>query len=171
MGLTFGGDTVATAKYTDGSSKSIKGGGLYQLGLGGLYQFESTPMALLLSANYHADSVTASNGDMSFHRYPVEILAYYTGKDRFRFGGGARIVTSPEASLTINGSTQKVTFDNTTGIVAEIGYRMAPRSWLNFRYVSEKYKVKNYTSTSGITVPVSGTTDGSHIGVNFTFEF
>jgi hypothetical protein len=126
---------------------------------------------MMLSANYHVDGITASNGDMSFRRYPIEALAYYTGVESFRFGGGIRVVTSPEASLTINGSTEKKVFDNATGYVAELGYKMGPYSWVNFRYVSEKYQLKTYTSTSGTTTPPVGTYDGSHFGVNFLFEF
>lgn len=173
MGLTYGGDDIFTATTTSGSTKSVKGGSLVQFGLGGLYQFESVPVALMLSANYHADSVTASNGDMSFHRYPIETLAYYTGVENFRFGGGIRVVTSPTASATINGATQKIVFDNATGYVAELGYRMAPHAWINFRYVSEKYQAKTYTSTSGTTSSVAGSKpfDGSHFGVNILFEF
>jgi hypothetical protein len=173
MGLTYGGDDIFTATTTTGSTKNVKGGGLVQFGLGGLYQFESAPMALLLTANYHVDSVTASNGDLNFHRYPIETLAYYTGAERFRIGGGVRIVTSPEASMTINGATQKIVFDNATGYVAELGYKMSQMSWINFRYVSEKYQGKTYTSTSGTTTSLAGTKaiDGSHFGVNVTFEF
>ncbi len=172
MGLTYGGDDIFTATTTSGSTKSVKGGGLVQFGLGGLYQFESAPVALMLSANYHADSVTASNGDMSFHRYPIETLAYYTGVESFRFGGGIRVVTSPTASATLNGATQKIVFDNATGYVAELGYKMAPFAWINFRYVSEKYQAKTYTSTSGTTTSVVGeSADGSHFGVNILFEF
>ena len=150
MGLTYGGDDIFTATTTTGSTKTVNGGSIVQFGVGGLYQFESVPVALMLSANYHVDSVTASNGDMSFHRYPIETLAYYTGVEHFRFGGGVRIVTSPEASMTINGATEKIVFDNATGYVAELGYKTAQYSWINFRYVSEKYQVKTYTSTSGI---------------------
>ncbi len=169
-GMTYGGDSIYTATYTSGGSTSIKAGSLVQLGIGGLYQFENNPLALMLSANYHFDSSTASNGDMSFNRFPIEALAYYTGKERFRIGGGMRVVNSPESSLTINGATTKYTFDNTTGLVVEVGYQMAPRGWLNFRFVSEKYQVK---TSNGINVSNQGwkSVNGSHVGVNFTYEF
>jgi hypothetical protein len=171
-GITFGGDTIATAKYTDGTSKNVTGGGLAQFGLGMSYQFENTPLALLLSANYHYHTAAASNGDITFSRVPVELLAYYTGVERCRFGAGVRVVNSPEATVTINGSSQKETFDNTTGAVAEFGYKMAPSTWLNLRYVSEKYQGNTYTSSGG-TTSLKGTTpkDGSHFGVMLGFEF
>jgi hypothetical protein len=172
-GLTAGGDTIATAKYTDGSSKNVNAGGLVQLGLGGSYQFENTPLALLLSANYHFHTAAASNGDITFSRFPIEVLGYYTGVERFRFGGGIRLVNSPEATIKINGTSEKITFDNTIGYVGELGYKVSNVSWLNFRYVSEKYQGNTHTFTDGTTASLKGTTpvNGSHFGVNFAFEF
>ena len=171
-GLTFGGDTIATAKYTDGSSKNVNAGGLVQFGLGGSYQFEEAPVNLALTANYHYHTAAASNGDITFSRVPVEILAYYTGVERWRFGGGVRFVNSAQATAKVNGNTEKMTFDNTRGYVAEFGYKAAKSSWVNFRYVSEKYTGNTDTSTSGVTTSAaSNHYDGSHFGVNFVFEF
>jgi hypothetical protein len=172
-GMTFGGDTVATATFKNGSSQTIKGGGMQQLGFGGLYQFDNSPIALLLSANVHFHYVTASNGNMIFRRVPVEVLAYYTGVERFRIGGGARFVNSAEASITIDGAAQKTTFDNATGYVAEVGYHIDTPVWVSFRYVSEKYQGNTYTSASGTKTSLAGTKayDGTHAGVNLSFVF
>ncbi len=173
-GMTYGGDTIATARYTDGSTQDIKAGSLIQIGAGALYQFDEKPLALMLSANYQFDTATGKNGDLTFGRYPIEALAYYTGKERFRIGGGVRFVNSPEFNATINGITNKIVFDRTTGLVAEVGYQLSPRGWINFRFVSEKYKPNRVvwagggvTSLVGLTSSVSG----SHMGVNFNYEF
>lgn len=172
-GLTFGGDTIATAKYTDGSSTNVKGGGLAQFGLGASYQFQDTPLALMLSANYHYHTVAGSNGDITFRRMPIEVLAYYTGVERCRFGAGVRLVNSPEATVNINGVTQKATFDKTTGAVAEFGYKMSPSTWVNLRYVSEKYQGNTRTYPNGTTASLKGTTpvSGNHFGLMLAFEF
>jgi len=175
-GLTYGGDTIATARYTDGSTTDIKGGALIQFGIGGLYQFEDNPVALMLSANYHVHSAFGKNGDISFSRMPIEALAYYTGKKRFRIGGGVRIVNSPEFTSTVSSPISPIksaTFDNATGIVAEIGYQLSPQGWLNFRFVSEKYQGKLLTAWNGATASLAGSApvSGSHLGVNFSYEF
>jgi hypothetical protein len=172
-GFTSGGDTIETAQYTDGSSKNVKGGGLAQFGLGASYQFQNTPLALLLSANYHYHTATASNGDITFSRVPIEVLAYYTGVERCRFGAGVRLVNSPETKKTINGVTQKTTYDKTTGAVVEFGYKMAPSTWLNLRYVSEKYQGNTRTNSNGTTTPLTGSKpiSGNHFGVMLGFEF
>lgn len=170
-GYTYGGDTVATVNFANGDASNLKGGALYQIGIGGLYQFESQPVALRLSANFHYDLVSTRNGGVFFYRFPIESLAYYTGIEKFRIGGGARVINSPEVSTTINGVTDRITYNNTTGIVAEVGYQLAPRAWLNFRLVSEKYQGKEQTA-NGITTSLAGmpARSGSHIGVNFSFE-
>ncbi len=127
----------------------------------------------MMSVNYHFHSAMASNGENTFDRVPVEFLAYYTGKEHFRIGGGYRILNSPEWIKSVNGFTQKATFENATGLVAEIGYQMSTPVWINFRFVSEKYQAKSYTSTSGTTWSMVGSApfSGSHIGVNFNYEF
>jgi hypothetical protein len=160
IGLTFGGDTLATAYFTNGDTKSIKAGELLQIGLGALYQFDTMPLALSMTANYHWDSVTASNGDMKFKRYPIEMLAYYSGMERFRVGGGVRMVQSPEITLSINGTSQTYKYDNTTGLVLETGFKLDKSSWLNLRYVSEQYKGNNLL-----------TKNGSHFGLFLLGEF
>jgi hypothetical protein len=175
-GMTYGGDTVAKAVFTDGSSTDIKGGGLLQFGAGGVYQFEAQPLALMLSANYHFHSASGTNGSISFDRLPIEALAYYTGKERFRFGGGVRIINSPKAESTVPGSgfeVKSITYENTTGLVAEVGYQLSKQGWLNFRFVSEKYQGKQATAYNGATASLAGTApkSGSHLGMNLTYEF
>lgn len=173
LGITFGGDTIFSASTTTGEEKEVKGGELVQLGIGGLYQFEDAPVALAFSINKHMDTVTASNGEIKFTRNPYEALVYYTGAENFRFGGGIRIVTSPESSITINGATEKIVFDNARGYVAELGYKAAKNLWINVRYVSEKYQGRTYTFTNGSTASIAGSTpfDGSHFGIFTVFEF
>lgn len=175
-GMTYGGDTVATAYFNNGSSTDIKGGGLMQFGAGGLYQFENTPLALMLSANYHFHSAGGTGGSVSFNRFPIEALAYYTGKERFRLGGGVRIINSPEADSTTQGSgftVKNVLYKDTTGLVAEIGYQLSSEGWINFRFVSEKYQGKTATAYNGATASLANDSpkSGSHMGVNFTYEF
>ncbi len=171
-GLTYGGDAIFTATYTDGSTTDIKAGSLLQFGMGGLYQFATQPLVLLVTANYHFDSISAKNGDGKFTRIPIEVLAYYTGTERYRFGGGIRFVRSPEAHITKDGYTQKYTFDSTTGLVLELGYQLESLAWLNFRAVSEKYQYKTFDDGGTVYSLVGAPAiSGNHIGVNMTAVF
>lgn len=175
-GLTYGGDTIATAIYDNGSSTDIKGGGLLQFGAGCLYQLVNQPLALLLSVNYQFHSASGTTGSISFGRMPIEALAYYTGKERFRIGGGVRMVKSPEYISEVSSPAypvKQITFDDTTGLVAEIGYQLSSQSWLNFRFVSEKYQGKTMTLWNNVSGSIAGSSplSGSHLGVNYSYEF
>lgn len=157
-GLTYGGDTLATAVYTNGDTKNIKAGSIFQFGMGGLWQMQDTPIAIQLTANYHFDGASGSNGSLKFTRYPIEGLLYYTGIERVHLGAGVRYVLSPSYKDNV-GISYTVNFENTTGLVGEFGYAMTPVLWMNFRLVSEKYK-------SGST-----TVNGNHAGLIFTYRF
>jgi len=170
-GITYGGDTIGKISFTNGTTSNIKAGSFLQFGAGGLYQFQENPIAVMLSANYHFDSVSAKNGTASFDRFPIEVLAYYTGKEKFRVGGGLRIINSAELASSIS-ANQKFTFGATRGLVGEIGYQLDSHGWLNFRFVSEKYQAQTevlngVTYSRANSAPVSG----SHLGVNFTYVF
>ncbi len=121
----------------------------------------------------HYHTATASNGDITFSRVSIDVLGYCTGVQRCRFGAGVRLVNAPVASKTINGATEKVTFDKTTGAVAEFGYKLAPSTWLNLRYVSEKYQGNTLSYANGTTASLSGTQpiSGNHFGLMLGFEF
>jgi hypothetical protein len=169
-GLTGGGDKVATVQYTNGNSSTLHAGGLVQIGAGVLWQFEA-PVALALTANYHVDDATAKNGDATFDRIPLEAIAYYTGENHWRFGGGVRFVQSPKYKAHVDGqSDDSIEFKDTVGAVAEIGYGFNEHAWLNLRLVSENYQVNSVTS-GGRTYSASGSINGSHIGINFLYQF
>ncbi len=171
-GLTAGGDQVATVHYTNGHSVNLHAGGLLQIGAGMLWQFDA-PVALALTANYQVDSANGRNGDATFDRTPLELLAYYTGTPKWRFGGGVRFVQSPKYVGHVDGyADDTIDFDNSTGAVAEIGYGFNQHMWLNFRYVSEKYQ-PNRVSSGGVSSSGSNfaSVNGSHAGINFTYQF
>lgn len=172
-GLTAGGDTIATAEYTNGTSNNLKGGGLVQLGGGILWQSASMPLATAFTVNYHVDNASGSNGDIRFSRIPLEAIAYYTGVEKWRFGAGVRLVQSPKLVADINNVKETVKYKDATGVVVEAGYGITPNAWINVRYVAEKYRPNTFTAANGQTFNISNATkdDGSHIGVNFLYQF
>ncbi|GAB5605024.1 hypothetical protein [Sideroxyarcus sp. TK5] len=171
-GLTYGGDTLVTVNYSDGSSGKVKAGSFVQLGAGMFYQMQDRPMALQITANYHYDLEQGSNGSVLFYRYPIEALAYYTGNERWRLGGGVRYVTNPMRTITLNGK-YRISYDNAFGLVGEAGYAMTPNFWINVRAVLEKYQPKEYTINGVFTADMSTSqsANGNHLGVNFTYQF
>ena len=159
-GLTFGGETLATMTYADGRTDSLTAGGLVMI-YGGLDYRLDDAISLQGTIGYHVDSVTAANGDASFSRIPLELLAYYHSSDTIRFGGGVRFVNSPKIEGTGIAANVNGSFDNTVGMIIEGEYLLDPTIGIKVRYVSETYH------PTGIPVSV----DGSHIGVLANFYF
>lgn len=168
LGVTGGGDRLATAEFDDGSSESIRAGGLLQFGFGALWQPAHGPLALQATFNYHTDDVSAANGTLRFSRYPIEVLGYYTGVARFRFGAGPRFVFNPRLKVDVPGDNSKIVFEDTIGAVVEAGYQVAPYMWVNLRFTGETYKIK---SINGSSVTADSEVSGNSIGANIVLYF
>lgn len=171
-GLTTGGDDIFDIRYTDGSSKKVKAGGLLEVGAGVLYNAPQTPVSAQLTLNYHFDTASASNGDASFERYPLEGALYYTGVKDWRFGAGARLALSPKAETSIDRNDIDIAFKDTVGYLVEIGYRVLPGFWINLRAVQEDYEVEKITY-NGTNLALSDNRDisGDHVGLNVAWAF
>lgn len=167
-GLTFGGDTLATVRFTNGDTDKIKAGGLVHLSAGVLWAPVDLPMSVQLNAGYHVDDVSASNGDLRFSRYPLEALVFYKGIRDWRFGAGARQANSPRLKTDLGGVTSQTEFKNATGFVGEVGYQLTRSIWINARYVKEDYKVERFGS-GGSSITLSGTSKGDHGGIYMMF--
>ena len=173
LGFTIGGNTISRLARADGTIREISAGGLYQVGLGALYQWAALPLSAALTINYHYDSDYNSNDNASFRRNPLEALVYFNGLNPFRIGGGMRYIYAARADSTINGVTEKIRFENAKGSIVEIGYQVTPYGWVNLRYVKEKYYVMSYTTSGGTGPGLSGNApyDGSHFGLFITYEY
>lgn len=172
LGATFGGNAVSKITYPNGAIQEISAGGLYQIGLGVLYQAEVIPVSVALTLNYHYNADYNNNDNAAFRRNPVEALFYFNGPGNFRIGGGMRYVYSARVNSTLNGVTEKITYKNTRGSIVEIGYQVRPYGWVNLRYVRETYRVATYT-TSGTSPALAEDTpyNGSHVGLFISYEY
>lgn len=160
-GLTFGGDTLITVPFTDGSTEDIRAGGLVHLYGGGEYRFNDS-FALQATVGYHVnDTKAASNGSVRFTRIPVDVLALYSVNEKVRLGVGAQFVSGPELKGSGVASNVNQKFDSTTGAIVEGEYLFTPHVGLKLRYVAEKYT----PSGGGQKV------DGSHGGLMFSYYF
>jgi hypothetical protein len=153
-GVTGGGDKVATAIYTDGSTKSVNGGGLFLMYAGVEYRVNDV-FSAQGSLGYHVDQVTGTNGDITFGRFPLEFMGYYHINDQLRLGGGARFVNGAKVKGSGVVSNINASFDNAVGMVIEGEYMTSPKIGVKVRYVKEEYQL------SGTSVKY----DGSHFGL------
>ncbi|MBB5019731.1 hypothetical protein HNQ59_003039 [Chitinivorax tropicus] len=170
-GLTYGGDTLGYLEYTDGKRSDLKGGGLLQLGGGLVIRPVGAPYSLMTTINYHVNNVAASNGDATFSRMPLELLGYYHIDSNWRIGGGVRRVLSPKVKMELDGRNLDVDYNDTTGLVLEVGYGVE-RLWAGLRYVHEQYEAKSVSRyNQSVTVQNAPKQDGSHIGLMGYFMF
>lgn len=167
-GLTGGGDKLATVRFSDGSTESINAGGLVHLGLGFVWQPVLTPLSVQATIGWHGDTITADNGDLRFTRVPIELLGFVHPAPNVRIGGGVRWVTSPELKTDVAGLNDSIRFKDTTGAVAEAGYRFGQRTWLNLRYTVEDYEAE---SVNGFAVQPTGKSAARSVGINVMFLF
>ena len=161
MGFTSGGDTLFDASYSDGSTDSVTAGGELMF-YGGVDYRLNDVVSLQGTLGYHFDSTKpATNGEVSFNRWPLELLAYYHVKESFRLGGGFRIINNPKLEGSGIASSVSESYANTMGLVIEGEYLVGPTFGIKLRHVSEKYKVSGGSSSI----------DGSHLGILASFYF
>lgn len=159
MGISAGGDKLATARYTDGSNVNLHAGGLVYFTAGADYHF--TPnFSLQGTVNYHVDQANADNGDIKFQRFPVELIGYYQPNPSWRIGGGVRYTSNPKLRSSGAASGLDTDFDSTTGAVIETEWFTSPRLGVKLRYVNEKFKPHGYEEI-----------DGSHVGLSINYYF
>jgi hypothetical protein len=157
VGVTGGGDTLATVVFTDGSTDSIKAGGLVHVYGGAEFRL-GEQVTMQATIGYHVDETNgASNGSLRFSRYPIELLAHYQVAPNVRLGGGARFVNNAKIDSRGVLSGARVDFDSTVGAVIEGEYLVTPNIGLKLRAVNEKYKA------GGVSV------DGNHVGFYFSW--
>jgi hypothetical protein len=165
-GLTAGGDKLATAEYSHGGSVDVRAGGLIAF-LAGVDYRVNQQFSFQGTFGFHVDQASAKNGDVTFKRFPIEVLGYFHPTDKMRVGGGVRYVSSPKLNGDGFGSGVYQEFDNTVGAVVEGEYFFTPNLGLKLRYVKEEYE-SSYVVRRQTFVEK---TKGDHIGIFGNFYF
>lgn len=157
-GLTVGGDKLTEMQYTNGMTANTTAGGTFQLYGGVEARFDV--LSLQFNLGYHFDKNNASNGSVTFERYPVELLAHYPVTENWRLGGGVRHISSAKVHGSGVASFTSVDLGASTGPVVELEYLFSARSGLKGRVAKDTYR-------SGSKSEV----DGTHFGLMWTYYF
>lgn len=161
VGVAGGGDTLAHVTFTDGSSQNVTAGGGGTIYAGAEFR-TSDVVSFQTTLGYHfRTTAAASNGDVTFSRWPLDLLGFYQVNDKFRLGGGAQIELSPKLKGSGVASNIQEDFSTATGAVLEGEYLFTPAIGMKVRYVAVKFK------------PSSGgqSANGNHAGLMFNFYF
>ncbi len=165
-GLTAGGDKLATAEYSNGGSIDVRAGGMIAF-LAGVDYRVNQQFSFQGTVGFHVDQASAKNGDVTFKRFPIEVLAYFHPSDKMRIGGGVRYVSSPKLNGDGFGAGVYQEFDNTVGAVIEGEYFFSPNVGLKLRYVKEEYESSYVYRRQTFTEK----TKGDHVGIFGNFYF
>ena len=155
MGISGGGDKLATAEYTDGQTQNIRAGsGVYFTG--GVDYRVASDFSIQGTINFHIDDTSASNGSIRFERFPIEFLGYYHVNDALRIGAGLRYINGAKLSSSGAASGLNFKFDNTVSSVAEAEYFWTPQIGMKMRYVKETFKAPGIKDVKANHVGISG---------------
>lgn len=156
-GAAGGGDKLATIIFTNGDQKDINAGDAVFVDAGVLHNFADSNWSFKGTVGYSFITVHADNGDSTFDRMPIDLLAIYSHGDH-HFGLGMTYHMNPH--LDLSGFGPNADFDNATGLLLQYQYWM-----FGVRYTDITYKV------SAGTPCVKCSFDGSSLGLFFNFAF
>jgi hypothetical protein len=154
-GLTFGGDDILKAQYTNGAEDEMEAGGLIDLKAGFRYQAPDSSLVAQATVGYFFDSVNAKNGDAEISRIPLEALAFFNFGNHL-LGGGVTYHTSNNTESDFAGASFDEDFKDAAGLVVEYGYKVSPQATVAIRLVDIDYE---FESTQTVKV------DASHVGL------
>ncbi len=120
LGVTFGGDELAEVLVThdgDTDAEDIHAGELFYISGGAIFPIANTDFSLQTTIGWHTDSIIASNGDVGFDRFPLEVISFYNFKQH-RLGAGLTYNLSPELDLDDAGGSN-IEFKNALGYLFE----------------------------------------------------
>jgi hypothetical protein len=158
IGVSGGGDKLASGQYKDGRTVDLRAGGALYLSAGVDYRIFPA-FSLQGTVNYHVDDGSAWNGDFRFERYPIELIGYFQPDPAFRVGGGIRYTVSPTLSSNGKAPEANARYDNARSAVVEAEYFPEPDMGVKLRYVHETFKARGREI------------DGSHVGMSVNFYF
>jgi len=157
-GIDFGGETLATVVFTNGSSESIKANEGFYFGGGASILLDSKDIEIEPTLSYKYTSAGGSNQDVTWTRFPLEVLAFYR-MPKFRLGGGLTYHLSPKLKASGALANFSVKVDDAAGAVLQADYFLTPKFTLGGRYTILEYKA------NGIPAKSNG------VGITFGFIF
>jgi hypothetical protein len=160
-GIDLGGDTIVTATFVDGESRTIRGNEGAYFGGGMAIVSAAKDWEYHLTLAYKFSLIDADNGDIEWTRLPLEALAFYRFA-RVRIGGGLAYHLNPrlEGSGVVGGLD--IRFKNALGAIVQVDWRITENIALGARYTMLEYDAKE---------PASGSAKSNGLGVAFSINF
>ncbi|NVK25379.1 MAG: hypothetical protein HWE10_10665 [Gammaproteobacteria bacterium] len=168
IGIATGGDEMGELTYETGDSTEVSAGGGITLGGGFEVQSADKPFGATVTINYHSDSATASNADITMDRFEFTVLPYYQLNEQIQVSAGLSMHTGVELEVDFEG-TETLEFDSALATIVELRYLFETGDMtLSGRFTSVEYEPTSY---NGRSVSGGEVVDGSNLGLFFTWSF
>ena len=160
-GIDLGGETIVTANFVDGESRTIRGNEGAYFGGGMAIISAAKDWEYHLTLAYKFSLIDADNGDIEWTRVPLEALAFYRFA-RVRVGGGLAYHINPrlEGSGVVGGLD--IRFKDALGAIVQVDWRITETVALGGRYTMLEYDAKE---------PARGSAKSNGLGVSFSINF
>lgn len=158
LGYDTGGDTLVTVTFTNGDTANIKANRGLFLGGGVSLLNDARNVETEITLSYKIDDITASNGDVTWSRWPLEALVFYR-TPKVRVGGGITYHLNPDLTGSGVASGLNVNFKNSLGLVAQADWRVSKSFNLGLRYTAMDYELEGPSTSvksNGIGIVLSG---------------
>jgi len=146
-GVDFGGDTIVSATFTSGTTDSIKANDGFYIGGGVLVGTGVQNLEVEVSLAYKYTDISATNGDVTWTRFPLEALVFYRFP-QFRVGGGPTYHLNPKLEGSGVAGGLNVNVDDALGLVLQADYLITPKITLGGRYTILDYKANGVAAKS-----------------------
>ncbi len=162
VGADFGGDELVTVVFTNGDTRTIHANDGLFLGGGVSILNDEKDLEAEIALSFKFDTINASNGEVTWSRWPLDALLFYR-MPSLRLGGGLTYHINPE--LKGSGAVGNIfdKFDNALGIILQADYSISERHHIGVRYTSIEYKL----NAPGL----QGTAKSNGFGLVFSASF
>jgi hypothetical protein len=141
IGVDVGGDTLATAVYTDGTTADVKANNGLVFNGGAVMIVDSYETQA--TVGYKFGGPIGKNGTVTWDTVPLELIQFLRASN-VRIGLGLIYHINPRLTVDIPGASYTINYDNAFGTVAQIGW--APLNMpfsIDLRYTAIKYRQSN----------------------------
>jgi hypothetical protein len=156
LGYDTGGDTLVTVVFINGERRSIKANEGFYFGGGMSLVSDDKTLEGELTLSYKFQSIKATNGDVTWSRFPLEGLVFYRFP-KVRVGGGFTYHLNPKLAGGGVVSGLSTNFNNAFGSILEGDYRLTEKMNLGLRFTFLNYTVGGASASSnGVGINFSG---------------
>jgi hypothetical protein len=138
IGGDFGGDTLSTVVYKDGTTTDVKVNDSLVLNVGAVMVNDA--FETQATVGYKFSGPSAKDGTITWHAIPVELFEFYH-VSVLRMGLGLSYNINPSLVIDVPGTRQTYNFENALGTVVQVEWAPVKETFsLALRYTFIQYK-------------------------------